>query len=65
MNDQSNGNYSVVHGIIYSTEALKPNLCEFDHSLILGRGNISSVAASVAALKNKWHSKTLHYLFSV
>ena len=35
--------------IIYSTEASTSNLCEFNHSLTLPRGNISSNAASVAA----------------
>ena len=30
VNDQSNANYDAENEIIYNTEVLKPNICDFD-----------------------------------
>ena len=39
-NDQSNTNYDVGNEIIYSTEVLKSDLCDYNGAYILVRGNI-------------------------
>ena len=39
--DQSNTNYIVGNEIIYSTEVLKSNLCNFNNAYILVRGGIT------------------------
>ena len=44
INDQSKANYSVGHKIIYSTEALNPNLCDYNDAHILVRGDINIIA---------------------
>ena len=43
-NDQSNANYDVENGIIYNTEVLKSNLCNYNDVLLLERGRITVVA---------------------
>ena len=48
VNDQSNANYSVGNKIIYSTEVLKFNLCDFDNAYILLKSNIT-IAGNIAA----------------
>ena len=45
VSDRSNANYGVGNEIIYSTEVLKCNHCDFYDAYILVRGNISVVAA--------------------
>ena len=42
VNDQSNANYDVGNEIIYSTEVLKSNLCNYNDAYILVRGCHSS-----------------------
>ena len=46
VNDQSNANYNVRNGIIYNTEVLKSNLCDYNDAYILVRGNIVTTAHS-------------------
>ena len=41
VNDQSNAIYDVRNEIIYNTEVLKSNLCDYDNAYILVRGNIT------------------------
>ena len=38
VNDQSNANYDVGNEIIYNTEVLKSNLCDYNDAYILVRG---------------------------
>ena len=40
----SNVNYDVGKGIIYNTEVLKSNLCEYNDAYILVRGDIVTTA---------------------
>ena len=51
--DQSNANYKVGNEIIYNTEVLKSNLCDYD-AYNLVRGNITIIGhqATQAAFKN-------------
>ena len=35
VNDQLNGNYDAIIGIIYNTEILKSNLCDYNDAYIL------------------------------
>ena len=46
VNDQSNANFNVRNGIIYNTEVLKSNLCDYNDAYILVRGNIVTTAHS-------------------
>ena len=41
INDQSNTNYNTGDEIIYNTEVLKSNLCNYNDAYILIRGDIS------------------------
>ena len=41
VNDQSNAIYDLRNEIIYNTEVLKSNLCDYDNAYILVRGNIT------------------------
>ena len=50
VNDQSNANYDVGHEIIYSTEVLKSNLCDYNSAYILVRG-ISSLQCIIIQLQ--------------
>ena len=45
VNDESNANYYVGKEIIYKTEVLKSNLCDYNDVYILVRGGITAVAA--------------------
>ena len=45
VNDESNANYDVEKEIIYKTEVLKSNLCDYNDVYILVRGGITAVAA--------------------
>ena len=44
-NDQSNVNYDVRNKIVYNTDVLKSNLCDYNDAYILLRGNITVMAA--------------------
>ena len=50
VNDQSNANYGVGNEIIYNTEVLKSNLCDYNDAYILVRCNITVVAAPATQL---------------
>ena len=39
LNDNSKENYNVGNEIIYNTEVLKSNLCDYNHAYILVRGD--------------------------
>ena len=52
-NDQSKANFSVENEIIYSTEVLKSNLCNYNDAYILVRGNISIIDHNVAQVAFK------------
>ena len=41
VNDQSNANYDIGNKIIYNTEVLKSNLCDYNDAYILVRGNVT------------------------
>ena len=45
VNDNLKVNYGVGNKIIYNTEALKSNLCDYNDAYILVRGNITVTAA--------------------
>ena len=47
-NDQSNANYDVGNKIIYNTEVLKSNLCDYNDAYILVR-DIILIAGNIAA----------------
>ena len=47
INDQLNSNYNVGNEIIYNTEILKSNLCDYNDAYILLSGNITVVAAPI------------------
>ena len=51
---QSNTNYDVRNEIIYNTEVLKSNLCDYNDAYILVRGDITVIAAPTTqvAFKN-------------
>ena len=44
INDQSNANYDVEKEIIFNTEVLKSNLCDYNDASILVSGDITVVA---------------------
>ena len=54
VNDQSDANYDVGNKIIYNTEVLKSNLCEYNDFYILLRGGITIIGYRVTqvAFKN-------------
>ena len=52
-NDQSKANFSVENEIIYSTEVLKSNLCNYNDAYILVRGNVSIIDHNVAQVAFK------------
>ena len=43
VNDQPNANYDAGNEIIYNTEVLKSNLCDYNDAYILGRGDITII----------------------
>ena len=54
-NDQSNANYSVGNEIIYNTNVLKSNLCDYSDAYILVRSDITIIRRNIATrvtLKN-------------
>ena len=44
-NDQSNANYDLGNEIIYNTEVLNSNLCDYKNTYILVEGNITTTVA--------------------
>ena len=54
VNDNLKTNYGVGNEIIYNTEVLKFNLCDYNHGYILGRSDITATAAPATqvAFKN-------------
>ena len=46
VNDQTNANYDVGNDIIYNTEVLKSNLCDYNDAYILVSADITVTAAS-------------------
>ena len=54
VNDQSNEIYDLGNEIIYNTEVLKSNLCDYNDAYILGKDNITVTGAPVtqASFKN-------------
>ena len=45
--DQSNANYNIGNEIIYHTEILKSNLCDYNDAYILVRGVIVTAAQNI------------------
>ena len=45
-NDQSNMNYDSGNELIYNTEVLKSNLCDYNDAYILVKGDITVIAVS-------------------
>ena len=54
VNDQSNANYDIGNKIIYNTEVLKSNLCDYNDACILAKGDIAITGhqAAEVAFKN-------------
>ena len=50
INDQLNSNYNVGNEIIYNTEVLKSNLCDYNDAYILLRGDITVIRHHVTQL---------------
>ena len=53
VNDLSNTNYDVRNEIIYNTEVLKSNFCDYSNTYIIVRGNVTIVAHQVTQLAFK------------
>ena len=58
-NNQSNANYDLGNEIIYNTEVLKSNFCDYNNAYILVRGDLLQL------LQHKYHSKIGHHLLNV
>ena len=54
VNDQSNANYDIGNKIIYNTEVLKSNLCDYNDAYILVKGDVTvtAVPAIQVSFKN-------------
>ena len=48
MVNQGSSNYDVGSQIIYNTEILKPNLCDYNNAYILVRDNITTIGCNLA-----------------
>ena len=53
VNDQSNPSYDVGNEIVYNTEVLKFNLCDYNDAYILAKGDITVIAAPPLKLSFK------------
>ena len=53
VNDQSNMNYDVGNEIIFNTEVLKSNLCDYNDAFILVRGDVTVAAAPTTQVSFK------------
>ena len=49
VNDHSNANYGVGNEMIFNTEVLKSNLCDYNNAYILVRGNITIIGHQTTA----------------
>ena len=45
VNNQSNANYNIGNEVIYNTEVLNSNLCDYNDAYILVKGDITVIAA--------------------
>ena len=52
VNDQSNANYDVRNEIIFNTEVLKSNFCDYNSAYILVIGNITIIGHQVTQVAN-------------
>ena len=59
--DQPYANYSVGNEIMYNTEVLKCNLCDYDDSYILIRGDITIIGDQLTQVA----LKIVHHLLNV
>ena len=46
VNDQSNADYDVGNEVVYNTEVLKSNLCDYNNAYVLVKCDITATAAS-------------------
>ena len=53
INNQSNANYDAGNKIIYNTEVIKSNLCNYNDAYIWVNGNIAVVATPVIQIALK------------
>ena len=53
INDPSNANYDVGNEIIYKTEVLKSNLCDYNDAYILAKCDITVIAAPATKVSSK------------
>ena len=53
VNDQSNANYDIGNKIIYNTEVLKSNLCDYNDAYILAKGDIAITGHQAAEVAFK------------
>ena len=53
VNDQSNSSYSVGNEIIYSTEVLKPNVCDYNDAYILVIGSTTIIRHNLEIIIQK------------
>ena len=65
VNDQSNANYDVRNEIIYNTEVLKSNLCDYNDAYILVRGNITITWHQVTQVAFKNHAPFTKYITKI
>ena len=63
VNNQSNANYNVGNELIYNTEALNSNLCDYNDGYILVKGDITVIAAPTVWLK--YDLNIVHHLVNV
>ena len=67
VNDQPNANYDVGNEIIFNTEVLKSNLCDYNDAYILVRGDITIIGhqATELAIENCVPFTIYHLPFDV
>ena len=53
VDDQSNANYDIGNKIIYNTEVLKFNLCDYNDAYILVKGDIAIIGLQAAQVAFK------------
>ena len=53
VNDQSNANYNVGNEVVYNTNILKSNLCDYNNAYILVRGEITVTATPTTPVSFK------------
>ena len=51
VNDQSNANYDLDKGIVYNTDVLKSNLCDYNNASILLRRDIHSSSYNTSIIQ--------------